>query len=118
MDASGCRKMTWVRDGELMHPETRYRICKSRANRASDTPLQSVCIPNFDKISAKISVLWSSTVIVAPIGVKFGILQIWHIPNFTPSVRRVAAAGEKPENRPLGNLSLYTGALRCAQWCP
>jgi len=37
------------------------------------------------------------------------------MPNFTPSVQRVAPAGRKPQNRPLSKLN--TGGLRCAQCC-
>ena len=37
-----------------------------------DTPLRGIYIPHFDKISVKISVWGSYTLIVAPMGVKFG----------------------------------------------
>ena len=59
-----------------MHPEMkmRYKLCKFRENHARDTPLQSVYIPKFGKISVKFSVISGSyTLIVAPMGVKFGV---------------------------------------------
>jgi len=53
-----------------------------------DMPLWGVYIPLFDQISVKISVLGSYTLMVAPIGVKFGmeegILVPSSMPNFTP----------------------------------
>ena len=42
-------------------------------NRARDTPLWGVYIPHFHQISVKISVWGSYTLIIAPIGVKFGV---------------------------------------------
>ena len=36
------------------------------------------------------------------------------VPYFTPSVQRVAAAGRKPQNRPLSKLNAGTFALRNA----
>jgi len=56
----------------LTHPETGYKRCKFCENRARDTPLRGVYIPNFDQISVKLSVLGSYTLIIAPMGVKFG----------------------------------------------
>jgi len=50
-------------------PETRYKFCKIRENRARDTPLGRL-YSTFDQISVKISVLGSYTLIVAPMGVK------------------------------------------------
>jgi len=66
----------------------RYELCKFRENRATDTSLKGVYIPNFGKISVKISVFGVYTLIVAPMRVK------------SQSVQRVAPAGEKPQNRP------------------
>jgi len=43
------------------------------------------------------------------VGVKFGTEDV---PNFTPSVQRVALRGENPQNRPLGNLNNWRFALR------
>jgi len=43
-----------------------------RENRARDAPLPGIYIPNFGKTSVKISVWGSYTLIIAPIGVKFG----------------------------------------------
>ena len=55
-----------------MHPETGYKLRKLCKNRARNTPVWGVYIPHFDQISAKISVLGSYHLIVAPMGVKFG----------------------------------------------
>jgi len=55
-----------------MHPETGYKLCKFLENRARDMPLQGVYILHFDQISVKISVLGWYTLIVVPMGVKFG----------------------------------------------
>jgi len=82
-------------------------------NRARDTPLSGIYIPHCGQISVKISVLGSYTVIVAPMGVKFGPLLR---AKFHPHPCNVSPLpGEKPQNRPLSNLN--TGALRCAQCC-
>jgi len=37
------------------------------------------------------------TLVIAPMGVKFGMEEIWHggMPNFTPCVQRVAPEGRK-----------------------
>ena len=72
-------------------------------NRARDTPLWGIYIPHFDQMSVKISVWGSHTLIVAQTGVKFGMEEGTSVPNFTPSVQRVALQGEKPQNRPLSN---------------
>jgi len=58
-----------------------HKLCKFCENRARDTPLRGVYIPHFDQISVKISVLGSYTLIVKPMGVKFGTEAV---PNFTP----------------------------------
>jgi len=51
-----------------MHPETGYKLCKFCENRTRDSPLWGVYIPHFDQIW-----VWGSyTLIVAPMGVKFG----------------------------------------------
>jgi len=49
-----------------------YKRCKFDENRARDTPLRGVCIPRFDQISVKFEFWGSYTLIVAPIGMKFG----------------------------------------------
>ena len=61
-----------------------YKLCKFRENRARDMPLRGVYTPNFGKISVKNSVLGSYTLIVAPMGMKFGIKEGTYVPNFTP----------------------------------
>jgi len=53
----------------------------------------------------------SYTLVVAPMGVKFG-TEEGTLPNFTPLVQRVALRGEKPKNRHLSKLSTCTFALR------
>jgi len=65
---------------------------------------QGICgyhIPRFGKMSAKFSV--------------FGVLRSTPLPNFTPSVQRVAPVGQKPHNGPMNNLN--TGAFRWTQCC-
>jgi len=52
-----------------------YKLWKFRVNRARDTHLRGVYIPNYGKISVKIQLWGSYTLIVAPIGMKFGILH-------------------------------------------
>jgi len=103
-----------------MHPETGYKCCKFGENRARDTSLRGVYIPHFDQISVKISVLG----VLCPYRRTDG-GEIWRgggdllpssTPNFTPSVQRVARAGQKkPQNQPLSNLN--TSALHFAQPC-
>jgi len=68
-----------------MHPETWYKICKFRENRARDTPLRGIYIPKFSKISVKISVLEVLYPYRCTDGVKFG-MEEWtsSMPNFTP----------------------------------
>jgi len=81
-------------------------------NRASDTPLRGAYIPHFDQISVKISVLGSYILIIAPMGVKFGMEDA----KFHPHQCNVSPLwGEKPQNRPLNKLN--TGALHFAQCC-
>ena len=41
---------------QLMHSETRSKFCKFRENCTRDMPLRGIYIPNFGKISVKISV--------------------------------------------------------------
>jgi len=55
-----------------MQPETGYKLCKFCDNHGRDTLLRGVYILHFDQISVKISVLGSYTLIVAPMGVKYG----------------------------------------------
>jgi len=79
-------------------------------------PLQGVCIPKFGKISVKLSVLGSHTLIIVPMGVKFG-LEEWTIPCqiLPPLMQCIAPAGQKrPQNLPLSNLN--TGVL-CSAHC-
>jgi len=67
-----------------------------------NTPLRCVYIPNFGKISVKISVLGVLYPYLYTDGVKFGVDK-WTFgpkvhsstPNFTPSVQRVDPAGRK-----------------------
>jgi len=52
-----------------------YKFCKFYENRARDTTLRdvyTVYIPHFAQICVKISVFGSHTLVVAPMGVKFG----------------------------------------------
>jgi len=97
---------------QLTHPETGYKFGKLHENRARGTPLRGVYIPHFDQISVKISVLGVLYRKRCTDGMKFGTSSV---PNFTPSVQRVAPAGRKPQNRPMSKLN--TGALRFAQCC-
>jgi len=53
----------------------RHKFCKFSENRGRDTPLWGVYIPNFGKISVKISVLGSSSFIAALMWVKFGMKE-------------------------------------------
>jgi len=99
-----------------MHPETMHKICKFCENRATDmdTPLRGVYIPRFGQISVKFQLSRSYTLIVAPMGVKFGTEEapcqiLPHPYNVSP------LRGEKLQNRPLSNLN--NGALRWAQCC-
>jgi len=64
--------------------------------------LRGVYIPNFGKISVKISVLGSYTLIVVQIGVKFGAQEWTSSPNFTP-------IGRPPTCRPCEAKNLKTG---------
>jgi len=69
-----------------------YKPCKFCENHARDTPLRVVYIPHFYQILVKkFQFLGSYTLVVAPMtnGVKIG------LPNFTPSMQRVAPAGLK-----------------------
>jgi len=61
-------------------------------NRTKGTPLRGVDIPHFDQISVKISVLGILYRKRCTDGVKFGTSSV---PNFSPSVHRVAPAGRK-----------------------
>ena len=95
---------------QLTHPKMGYKLCEFCESCTRDTPLRVVYIPHFDQISVKISVL--------------GVLHPYHctnggetsvpssVPKFTPSLQRVVAAGEKPQNRPLRNLNNRRFALR------
>jgi len=83
-------------------------------------PLRGVYIPHFGQISIKISVLGSYTLIIAPMGVKFGLEEGTFGPlphaKFHPHWCNVSPLrGEKPQNRPLSKLN--TSGLRCAQCC-
>jgi len=67
-------------------------------------------------------IYWGSyTIIVAAMGVKFGMEEVTFGPliraKFHPHRCNVSPLrGEKPQNWPLSKLN--TGALRCAQCCP
>ena len=54
-------------------------------------PLWGVYIPHFDQISVKISVLGSCTLIVAPMGVKFGMEEGPSVPSSMPNFTPVGA---------------------------
>jgi len=86
------------------------QICE---NCARDTPLRGIYIAHFDQISAKISVLGSYTLTVAPVGMKFGMEEGTFGPlhaKFHPNRCNVSPLwGAKPQNRPLSDLN--TGAL-------
>jgi len=77
-----------------------------------DTPLRGVYIPHFDQISIKISVLGSYTLVVAPMGLKFGVEGRFRPllrAKFNPRRCNVSPLlGEKPQNLPLSKLN--TGA--------
>jgi len=94
-----------------MHPEMRYKLYKFCENRARDTPLRGVYIPHFGQIGVKISILGSYTLVVSPMGVKFG-MEGLHA-KFHPHRCNVSPLrGEKPLNRPLSKLSTGRFALR------
>jgi len=50
----------------------RYKLCKFCENRARDTPLRGVYIPHFGQIGVKIQFWGSYTLVITPMGVKFG----------------------------------------------
>jgi len=66
----------------------RYKLSKFFGNCARDTPLRGVYIPYFDQISVKISVLWYYTLVVAPMGVKFG-TEEGTIPSSVPKTAEI-----------------------------
>ena len=80
-----------------------YKICKFCENRARDTPLRGVYIPDFGQIWVKISILGSYTLVVAPMGVKCGMEDGTFGPllhaKFNPHRCNVSRLrGEKPQN--------------------
>ena len=85
-----------------------YTLCKFYDNRARDTPLRGVYIPHFGQIWVKISILGSYTLVVAPMGVKFGTELLRAKFRCIVSPLR----GEKPQNRPLSKLNTGRFALR------
>ena len=84
--------------------QTLQILWKSRKGYAPAERLYSTFWSNLSK---KFQFWGSYTLIVAPIGVKFGMEE--------GPMQRVAPAGLKPSNRHLSNLN--TGALRCGQCC-
>jgi len=72
-----------------------YKICQFCEHRARDTPLRGVYIPHFGQIRVKISVFGSYTLVVAPMGVKFGIEDPSSMPNFTPIGATCCPCGAK-----------------------
>jgi len=80
-------------------------------------PLRGVYIPHFDQISVKISVLGTYTLIVSPMGVKFGVEEgtfgfLLHAKFHPHRCNASPMRGEKPQNRPLSNLNNRRFALR------
>jgi len=73
-----------------------YKVCKSCENRARDTPLRGVYISHFGQIWVKISIFG----VLHPCRFTDGWNLAWRrgpsssMPNFTPSVQRVALRGE------------------------
>ena len=72
----------------------RYKLCKFYENRAGDTPLRGVYIPDFGQIWVKISILG----VLHPCRCTDG-GEIWH-------------GGGDPQNRPLSKLNTGRFALR------
>jgi len=93
----------------------RYKLCKFCENRARDAPLRGVYIRDFGQIRVKISILGSYTLVVAPMGVKFGMEEgtfLLHA-KFHPHRCNVSPLrGEKPQNWPLSKLNTGRFALR------
>jgi len=100
-----------------MQPEMWYKLCKFCENRARDTPMRGVYVPHFGQILVKnFSFGGPYTLVVAPLGVKFGTEQGTVLDaKFHPHRCNVSPLrGEKLQNRPLSKLN--TGGLRCAQY--
>jgi len=66
-------------------------------NRAMDTPLRGVYVPHIDQVLVKISVLGVQYPYRCTDEVKFGMAS--SMPNFIPSVQRVAPAGAKKNSK-------------------
>ena len=93
----------------------RYKFCKSCENRARDTPLRGVYIPDFGQIWVKISILG----VLHPCRCTDG-GEIWH-GGFSPLLRAKfhphrcnvsPLRGEKPQHWPLSKLNTGRFALR------
>jgi len=72
-----------------------YKLCKFCENRARDTPLRGVYIPHFRKIWVKISISRVLHPCRCTDGGEIDTEEGTFVPNFTPSVQRVAPAGRK-----------------------
>jgi len=95
-----------------------YKLCKFCENRTRDTPLWGVYIPHFCEISVKTSILGSYTLVVAPMGVKFGVGfgRLLHAKFHPHRCNKSPLRGEKPQNRPLSKLN--TGRLALGAMLP
>jgi len=67
-----------------MHPEIGYKLCKFGENCARDTPLRAFIFHILVKSQQKFQFLGSYTLIVAPMGVKFGTEEGTFRPKFHP----------------------------------
>ena len=89
----------------------RYKLCKFCENRARDTPLRGVYMPDFGQIWVKISI-WG---VLHPCRCTDGVKKVpSSIQISLPSVQRVAPAGRKTSKLALSKLHRPTGrfALR------
>ena len=88
-----------------------YKRCKFFENRARDTPLPGVYIAHFlSNLSKKFQFWGFYTLVVAPMGVKFGTEEG---ARFHPDRCNVSPLrGEKPKNRPVSKLNTGSVALR------
>jgi len=89
-----------------------FKLCKFCENHARYTPLRGVYIPHFGQIWVKIQFWGSYTLVVAPMGVKFGTKEGPPCQISPPSVQRVSPAWQKTSNRPLSKLNTGRFALR------
>jgi len=91
-----------------MHPEMTYKLCNFCENRARDTPLRGVYIPDFGQIWVKISILGVLHRCRCTDGGKILLHAKFHPYRCNVSPLR----GEKPQNRPLSKLNTGRFALR------